>query len=70
MKLIWVHMYQTGSASNRRTIESVHHIYNEALEQQTLLGGTVEEFRQMPTIDSFREQYGDMKFTTMEKRND
>lgn len=57
MKLIWIHTYVTGSAFNKRTIESVHHVYDDALEQQTLLGGTVEEFRQMPTIAWFREQY-------------
>lgn len=57
MKIIWVHTYETGTATNRKTVESVHHVYNEALEQQTLLGGTVEEFNQMPTIAWFREQY-------------
>lgn len=57
MKIIWVHTYQTGSATNRKTIESVHHVHSEAIEQQTLLGGTVEEFNQMPTMAWFREQY-------------
>lgn len=57
MKIIWVHTYETGTATNRKTIESVHHVYDEALEQQTLLGGTVEEFNQMPGTKWFREQY-------------
>lgn len=57
MKTIWIHTYVTGSAFNKRTIESVHHVHSEALEQQTLLGGTVDEFNQAPTIAWFREQY-------------
>lgn len=44
MKRIWIHTYVTGSAFNKRTIESVHHNEKEAHDQQILLGGKVEEF--------------------------
>lgn len=44
MKRIWIHTYVTGSAFNKRTIESVHHEEKAALDQQVLLGGSVEEF--------------------------
>lgn len=44
MKRIWIHTYVTGSAFNKRTIESVHHDEKEANEQCELLGGEVKEF--------------------------
>lgn len=61
MKRIWVHTYVTGSAFNKRTIESVHHDEKEAYDQQALLGGSVEEFVAGAFETSFKVDWDGVK---------